>query len=243
MILQIKGGRSVISRRVFNTSSMWLLAGSVGTGLAGCTGRNKPIRYRMAIEVDTPHGLKTGTSVMESVFNNGDRFENSAKAWTTGQAPYVDLGGGRCLFSTLSDPFEKAAMFQILLKVIRYPETRPPLADPGSSAVDQANATKPLGVVRRQDYPLLAAFESVDAPETVKEVDPEDLTASFGPGHTLRAINVQIVDRGEPLTEGFEERFTKIAKFDRPFRERRAGSLATDDIAGQLQNGYFVRRF
>jgi hypothetical protein len=232
----------VMSRRAFSTSSMWLLAASAGATVAGCTSRNKALRYRVTIEVGTPLGLKIGTSVLESVFNSGNRFENSGKAWTNGQAPYVDLGSGRYLFSTLSDPFEKAAMFSLLLKVLRYPETRPPLADPGGSAVDQANGTMPFGVVRRQDYPLLVTFGDVNAPETVKEVDPDDLEESFGTGHWLKSITVQIVDRREPLTGGFEKRFKAIAGFDRPFRKEAAQFPRSADVAGQLQNGYFIHK-
>lgn len=232
----------MMSRRIFGLNAFWLLAGSAGAALTGCASSNKALRYRITIEVDTPLGLRTGTSVLESVYNNGNAFENSARAWTRGQAPYVDLGNGRYLFSTLSDPFEKSAMFQILLKVLRHPETKPPLSDPDRSAVDQANTTKPFGIVRRQDYPLLITFRNVEIPETVEEVDPADLSTIFGQGHAVKSITIQVLDRNEHLTKGFEDRFPEIAKFDRPFREKPQHALRSSDRVGQLQNGYFVRR-
>jgi hypothetical protein len=232
----------MMTRRAFGLGASWLFAGGAGAVLAGCAGRTKALRYRVTLEVDTPSGLRTGSSVLESTFTSGSRFEYSARAWTYGEAPTVDLGNGRYLFAVLSDPFGTKTMYQMLLHVLRYPETRPPLADPDASSFRQANETKPFGVVRRDDYPMLVTFGNVNDPATVMAVNPENMASEIGAGHDLRRITIQVVSKDVSLTNGFENRFPKIANQTSPFRERLAGLLRTDDPAGRLQNGYFVWR-
>ena len=180
--------------------------------------------------------------MLESAFNFGNRFEYSAGARTYGQAPFVDLRDGRYLFSVLSDPFGQMTMYETVLHVLRYPETRPPLADADASSFDQASQTKPSGVVRPADYPMLVTFGDVRDPKTVTEVDPTNLAASFGAGYDFRRMTLDVVDMDEPLTAGFERKFEAIARADRPFRDRPLGALRTSDPAGALQNAYFVRR-
>lgn len=232
----------MMSRRAFGLSTLWLLAGSAGAALAGCSGRNKALRYRVTVEVDTPSGLKTGASVMESVSNPGNAFQYSARAWTYGEAPTVDLGNGRYLFALLSDPFDKRTMYQMLLRVLRYPETRPPLADPNASAFDQANETKPFGVVRREDYPMLVTFGDTSDPDTVAEVNPDNLTASLEGEYRLRRITVQVVDADVPLSEEIMARLKWIG----PSPETRLNKTYQGDtnvpLSRRLSNGNFISR-
>lgn len=232
----------MITRRAFGIGSCWLLLAGAGATLVGCAGRGKALRYRLSIDVDTPRGLKTGSAILETVFNSGNRLEYSASAQTYGQAPVVDLGDDRYLFSVLKDPFGTMTLYETVLHVLRYPETRPPLADPDASTFDQANEAKPSGVVRSGDYPMLVTFRDVGDPGTVMEVDPGNLETAFGQGYRLERIFLEVVDLGEPLTDGFERKFEAIANADRPFRERREGTLRTSDPAGALQNSYFVLR-
>lgn len=230
----------MLSRRVFGIGACWFLL--AGAGLVGCAGRPKALRYRLSIEVDSPEGLRTGSAVLETLFNPGSRFEYGASARTYGQAPFLDLGGGRYLFSVLSDPFGQRTMYETVLQVLRDPDTQPPLADPDASSFDQANETKASGTVRPKDYPMLVTFSDVEDPKTVAQVDPANLAASFGAGYALRRMTLDVVDMDEPLTSGFELRFKAIASADRPFRARTVGALRTSDPAGSLQSGYFVRR-
>ena len=74
--------------------------------LLGLTGCGKPefpdYRYRLTVEVDTPQGLRTGSSVIEvhSVREHGymERLLTTAK----GEAVAVDLPGGKVLFALLT---------------------------------------------------------------------------------------------------------------------------------------------
>jgi len=53
-------------------------------------------------------------------------------------------------------------------------------------------------------YPMLVTFDDIKKPETVREVDPNDLAASFGAGYALKSITLEIVE--EPTTQGAVER-------------------------------------
>ncbi|MEM7778318.1 MAG: hypothetical protein AAF732_22280, partial [Pseudomonadota bacterium] len=51
-----------------------------------------------------------------------------------------------------------------------------------------------------QSYPLLVTFDDIKNPVTAREVDPNDLAATFGPGYALSSLTIEITD--EPVTEG-----------------------------------------
>lgn len=52
----------------------------------------------------------------------------------------------------------------------------------------------------RDAWPMLVTFDDVTTPETVREVDPEDLAAVFGEGERLQAVTLEITE--EAVTEG-----------------------------------------
>jgi hypothetical protein len=54
--------------------------------------------------------------------------------------------------------------------------------------------------IPRSHYPLLVAFMDINDPNSVREVDPDNLAATFGPGVSLKRITLEITD--EPVTEG-----------------------------------------
>lgn len=209
--------------------------------LNSCGSATKVLRYRLTVEVETPRGAATGSAVLETRFNSGNRFEYSASTATLGEGPVVDLGGGRYLFSALSDPFFKKDMYFILLRVLRDPQTRPSL-DPSRSVFDQALKSRPVGLVKPEDYPLLVAFDDPRRPETVRIVDPENLSTQFGPGYRVHSVSIQVVDANEPLTKGLYTRFPEITKPGRSFRPTVISSEGFQDVAGRLQYDYFVRR-
>jgi hypothetical protein len=44
------------------------------------------------------------------------------------------------------------------------------------------------------NYPLLVTFKENDDPKSVRRVNPDDLAAVFGAGHSLGAITMEITD-------------------------------------------------
>ena len=53
-------------------------------------------------------------------------------------------------------------------------------------------------------YPLLVTFDDINKPETVREVDPANFAATFGPGVSLSGLTLEIT--AEAVTSESVER-------------------------------------
>lgn len=231
-----------MTRRDLALGALRLAAVGSSLALLGCGRGRSSLRYRLTVEVETPAGLKSGASVLETVFNAGNSFEFSASSATFGQAPVVEFPNGRRIFVLLSNPLGTMPLRQVLSNVLRYPELKLSADDGLIGLFDQANDALVFAVVKPADYPMMVTFDDVRKGTTVKEVDPDNLTPSIGPGYRFRRLTVQVVDADTPLTTGFEQRFPEIAGQSLPFRPMRITDLADQDVAGQLSGISFVER-
>lgn len=165
----------------------------------------KTYRYRMTVEVDTPQGMRSGSSVIEASFRKGIPFPGpeagGTKTSVRGEAVAVDLPGGT-LFALLSRQGDRdAAVF--------YAANAFNPHRPGESDVDHAKRLRPVSqwsgsaVLQRQDYPKLVRFRDIRDPKTVEPVDPDNLAASFGKGFRLKRIVIRMTD--EAVTYGMEK--------------------------------------
>ena len=171
-------------------------------------------RYRLTVEVETPEGLKTGSSVIEvkqRLVRPGSSPANMAvERRVRGEAVAVDLPGGRTLFALLrsdnnvdwasyvmqtlaphseSETFAQQLDNMLLLEgEIVLPRTFPPVGH----------------LEERSAYPMLVTFGNIDDPASVERVDPDDLAFTFGDGVSLKRITVQVTD--DPVTTGIEQR-------------------------------------
>lgn len=218
-------------------SVLGLLAGVALSSLAGCGGRGTALRYRLTVEVETPNGVKTGASVLEDVFNPGNSYEFSASRRTYGEAPTVDLGRGQYLFALLSGPSGtngKQSMQNMISRMFDYPEYPNPVES--IKLVDrfaEANDSKPLIVIKPEDYPMLVTFDDIKDPRTVREVDPG----------AVRRMIVQVVHEDEPLTVGLEDEFKWAVDGDVTLSGDRYGKIADAKmLAEQLYASNFVWR-
>ena len=84
---------------------MGVLAGAAAAVLGGCGGSSASYRFRMTVEVETPQGLKTGSSVMEVRLTRGMAIGDSSGVGSSvrGEAVVVDLPDGP-LFVLLQVP-------------------------------------------------------------------------------------------------------------------------------------------
>ena len=171
-------------------------------------------RYRLTVEVETPEGLKTRSSVIEvkqRLVRPGSSPANMAvERRVRGEAVAVDLPGGRTLFALLrsdnnvdwasyvmqtlaphtdSETFAQQLDNMLLLEgEIVLPRTFPPVGH----------------LEERSAYPMLVTFGNIDDPASVERVDPDDLAFTFGDGVSLKRITVQVTD--DPVTTGIEQR-------------------------------------
>lgn len=218
-------------------------------------------RYRLTVEVDTPQGLRTGSSVIEVtnrlVFNmNGGGYSWIYRA--RGEAVAIDLPGGRTLFALLRG--ENGSNVDWAARIV-YDLTTPvpPMSDKfGSDRVQRLqNAVSnrnPVVVPRLMPfwsegeapptYPQLVTFSDMRDPKSVERVVPDDLTKGFGPGVTLKRITVKVTD--DPVTTGIEKRFRWWADYrQRHFDGTSTASqdLTTDRLSASLSSGSFSTEY
>jgi len=189
--------------------------------LGGCAMfASETLRYRLTVEVETPEGLRTGSSVVESSVKPSGLLSAVAVNYSIrGEAVAVDLPGKRTLFALLTSEtgdvdapncYPAAAFADRLPK--RFHGTYPWLESHAA-----LRKLKGVGVLTHSrpaepgepcnPFPLLVRFRNIANPASVEAVDPDNLAASFGPGTSLRRITVQITD--DPVTTGIEKRLPK----------------------------------
>lgn len=194
-----------------------VVACGIGLLLASCgQGGDRPpdYRYRLTVEVDTPEGLRSGSSVIEvtqrMVRPGSNPAGTAVERRARGEAVAVDLPDGRTLFALLrsdndidwasyvmqvlgpnveGESFEQQLDDMLALEgVIVLPRTFPPVGH-----LDERSA-----------YPMLVTFADESDPTSAALVDPDDLAATFGEGVSLRRITVEMTD--DPVTTGIEKR-------------------------------------
>jgi len=184
--------------------------------LSGCFESEIPkYRYRLTVEVETPEGLKTGSSVIEVETRQAGKnsFPSPGKLTfrARGEAVAVDLPGNRTMYALLrseNEPQWSGSIMYLLAPRFRgegraeksvfaiMRQTRPrelPMSIPAGG-----------GAIRRDGRPMLVTFGDEADPLSVEKVDPLNLAATFGEGVNLKRITVQATD--EPVTLRIEER-------------------------------------
>jgi hypothetical protein len=206
----------VIARRAL----LGFMTAGAATLLTGCGWRSGALRFRLNVEIDTPVGVKSGSSVIElvahppSLLELPDKFSVS----TVGQAPVVDLGGGRLVFALLSgQPFFRYALFVIVKTALEYPEIESSLKleplerDNLVKLFRAAQEAEPKIVLRPHDYPEFVTFDDIANPQTVNQIFPDSADAILGQGYGSRRVTITVVSRHEPVSSGFEQRFPAIS--------------------------------
>lgn len=177
------------------------LAGAAGVAalMVGCVRYYPTYRYRLTVEVDTPSGVKFGSSVIQVRSWDQAGFPGPEaggfRSEVKGEAVAVDVAPGLTLFALLrSEHSVDWATF----------------ATEGIDRDDRAVHTLPrwkknpgTGETYSR-YPMLVRFRDIHDPKSVELVDPDNLAATFGPGFKLRRIAVQLTR--DPVTVGIEKR-------------------------------------
>jgi hypothetical protein len=185
----------------------------VSAGALAACNQMPSYRYRMTVEVETPEGLKTGSSVIE-VKTSGGGLDNSGgiASKVRGAAVAVDLGARGTLFALLSGHGERDRAAGIAPTALI-----PDRPDRRGTAEAWANNLRAMKMRRNPAelpasyYPTMVRFRSIDDPKTVQDVDPANLAASFGPGVELDKITVQLTD--DSVTFGISNRFSWWKKY------------------------------
>jgi len=166
-------------------------------------------KYRLAVEVETPDGVKSAAGVLSVHPDRG--YSRKGSTLTKGDALWVDLGGGKNLVALLAhvgdSGLELDGMNFVALRAFNAAGRKTTF-----NAMNQITGTAP---VTGPLVPVLAAFTDVNDPASMRVVKPENLEATFGKGFALRSVTAEAVPNGfwpldfggalgEPVTRGIE---------------------------------------
>ncbi|PLK22388.1 hypothetical protein C0V72_15100 [Porphyrobacter sp. TH134] len=184
--------------------------------LAGCAvveDKAPDYRYRLTVEIETPDGVKSGSSVIEvrqTLVRAGSSPANQAvERRVRGEAVAVDLPGGKTLFALLRSDNDIDWVSRVY--VLLTPQRREAFEDAMDNVLEVTGERTlprmwPANVImpKRSAYPMMVTFRDPADPTTVALVNPDDLAAKFGEGVKLKRITVELTD--ERVTSGIEER-------------------------------------
>lgn len=188
--------------------AMFALAASL---LAGCgiLFPTSSYRFRMTVEVDTPQGPRSGSSVLEitSGLQNLPGKGKTPVTFLTGEAVAVDLSDEKTLFALTSDLPSGGGLEGGITRLFK-PDAIGPDAFVASvtklGRSDQAGRTVELP---HELYPKLVTFRDIQDRMSVEAVDPANLVESFGPKVTLRRITAVLTN--DKLTTGIQRRLPR----------------------------------
>jgi len=186
-------------------------------------------KYRLSVEVATPAGTKAASGVLAVTPDRG--YSNRGKTSASGDAVFVDLGGGKNLVALL------AHLDRTLdLDGINYVALRA-YGEAGGQRVSFNQMSRMTGTVPVTGalIPLLATFADPADPATMRIIAPDNLEAALGPGFRLQRITAEVVPNGfwpvdfggplgEPVSRGITARL--------PWLEREAAAAAALNAAG-----------
>jgi hypothetical protein len=194
----------------------WLVAmAGVLAAVAGCA-PSVTYRYRLTVEVETPDGMRSGSSVIETNIHDttgnwwalGEARRVSSRV--RGEAVFVDLGSGRNVVALLArgPQADQGIDFNWLVPNTLHVD---PLKDPASLLRRPGRHEVPAHLV-----PTLVTFADVADPKSARVVyatgsvmsggqQPrvvretvlvDDFAGAFGPGYRFLRATVEIVPTG-----------------------------------------------
>jgi hypothetical protein len=222
-------GESSMIKHVSFTALLISTALLGGCGDNGGGGSNSAeVRYRMQVEVETPEGVKSGSSVWSRSISKTIGPVSPYNASFKAEAVAVDLPGGRTLFMLVKGQEGMVDAYFPEYEVLVPGEGNDRVAH--LSAISSSGASKVLpctaeaykswphkshhGPLKADDYcPMLVTFKDIKDPTSVALVNRDDLSASFGAGYRLKAITVQVTE--EAVTTGIQKRLGWLLDKDR----------------------------
>lgn len=178
-------------------------------------------KYRLTVEVETPQGRKSASSVLAVHPDRG--YSRGGHTRTVGDAVFVDLGGGKNLIALLAHIDGK-----LDLDGINYLALRAYTAA-GGKRVSFNEMNRLTGAVAVKDalIPVLVSFADPANPGSARVALPDDLAAVLGNGYRLGDVTAEVVPNGfwpldfggalgEPVTRGIAAKLPWLNGPDNP---------------------------
>ncbi|GAA4021207.1 hypothetical protein GCM10022280_22210 [Sphingomonas swuensis] len=203
------------------------------------------LRHRITVNVDTPAGIREGSSVIETRVEEGKSWGDASgtRFRLKGEAVAVDLPGGRTLYALLrpaDSGLGDASGYQtrLLWEALRGRGSSSAGGNTSAMDVMEARAAAKEAKVKLELpahlYPLLVTFRDPADPASITRVEPSQLAAHFGAGVRLRGMAVEVTDAA--VTEGLESRLP-----DRFWRRWAATHKAQMSLNGGIMRNPFFQ--
>jgi hypothetical protein len=199
---------------------------------------NRPAhKYRLAVEVETPEGTKSASSV---VALHPDRsYSRRGQTRTVGDAVFVDLGSGKNLVALLAHVDNK-----LVLEDVNYVALRAYNEAAGKRvSFNEMSRLTGIAPVKGDLIPVLVTFADPANPATARAVAPDDAEAVLGKGYRLQGLTAEVVPNGywpldfggvlgEAVSRGIQSKLPWLSGADNPAAValRAAGLPAVDGI-------------
>ena len=215
------------------------LAAVASAAVAACGGPVYSYRYRLTVEVDTPGGPKSGSSVIETT------VQDDSKAWwgpiegrlvrsrNKGEAVFVDLGQGRNVVALMGretagvDGPILRSLVPTLLGIREVEGLRTVPERKGQSAV-------PYHLL-----PTFVTFSDPNEPKSVQIVRPDEFETVFGPGVRFRRAWVEITSNS--VTRQIQKQLPEVLRLlredDKVMQIKRLGDPFRVN-SGHLSQGF-----
>lgn len=148
-------------------------------------------RQKMTIVVNTPHGMRSGSSVVQvsALYGHVPMTSSEVEYDVTGEATVIEVAEGRYVFALLGHDEERVARtFRDVLPTSRRDWL------PLISKVSGSRS------VPFKELPTFVTFGNLQDPRSIKRLDPLNFTAVLGPGYSFRAATIEITS--QPMTTG-----------------------------------------
>lgn len=214
------------------------------------------LRYRVTVEVSTPEGMRSGSSVYELEYYDNKTvlpIESRPSVRVTGEAVAIDLPNEKTLFLLMKDrKVTPAYAFPDIWNDEKYKDGRvvplrrikpkaeiwPSLPEETQRRYDDAKRRLPnQKLIKLPLQPFLVNFEDTGDPTSVKEVNPDDLAASFGEGYALKRITVEITN--DPVTTGIQKRLGWLSTYPEPRLDPDYKGSTQPNLSQSLSHGDF----
>ncbi len=166
-------------------------------------------KYRLAVEVDTPAGVRSASGVMAVVPDRG--YASGGHTRTHGDAVFLDLPGGGnlvALLAHLDKTLDPDGINYVALRAYGA-------ANGKRVSFNEMSRLSGVVPVTGAVLPILLTFTDPADPSSAREVSPVDVEASLGKGYRLGRVTVEVVPNGfwpldfggvlgEPVTRGIK---------------------------------------
>lgn len=222
-----------------------VLAGGIAAALGGCQrfGSDKAYRFRMTVQVETPQGLSTGSSVYEVKALKTHDLVTGGKGSRTelrGEAVAVDMPDGKVLFALLRLANAVGGRDDLAYMSMRaldpaFDGNRLDSAD----RIASSEGVRSPSEVPPSDYPLLITFADTADPKSVRQVDPADPAVALDVEAKIKHVTVEKTD--QDVSSGIEKRLGWLGVYPEPQLDNAFKPTSNPTLAQKLRHGDFYR--